>query len=58
MAMREMESVPTPCVQCRTRKDADKLEQILQKIKQGDSITGVIKMGSVVYVHLVDEKIG
>ena len=57
MAICETKSVPTPRVQCSTRKDAEKLEQILQKIKQGDAITGITRMGTVVYVHLVDEKI-
>lgn len=53
-----MESIPTPRVQCHTRKDAEKLEQILQKVKQGDSITDINRMGAVVYIHMVDEKIG
>ena len=57
MAKCEKEYPPTPRVQCGTIKDSEKLEQILQKIKQGDAITEIIRMGTVVYVHLVDEKI-
>ena len=57
MAVCEKEYPPTPRVQCSTRKEAERLEQILQKIKQGDAITEVIRVGTVVYVHMVDEKI-
>ena len=57
MALCEKEYPPTPRIQCSTRKDAEKTEQILQKIKQGDAITEIIRMGTTVYVHLVDEKI-
>ena len=58
MASCEGESVPTPRVQCHTRKDAEKLEQILEKISHGDSITQVVRSGSVIFIHLVDENIG
>ena len=58
MEICEAKSVPTPRVQCSTRKDAEKLELLLQKIKQGDAITEVVRMGTVIYVHLVDERIG
>jgi len=54
----ETYSIPTPRVQCHTRKDAEKLEKILQKIKQGDAITEIARMGTVVYIHMVDEKLG
>jgi len=54
----ETYSVPTPRVQCHTRKDAEKLEKILQKIRQGNSITEIIREGSVIYIHMVDEKLG
>jgi len=57
MAKDEKEYPPTPRVQCHTIKDSERLEQILQKIKQGDAITGISRMGTVVYVHMVDEKI-
>ena len=57
MVLCEKEYPPTPRVQCSTRKDAEKLEQILQKIKQGDAITEIIKSGTVVYIHMVEEKI-
>ena len=58
MAVCRTEILPTPRVQCHTRKDADILERILQTINQGNKITGVIKLGAVVYVHLADEKLG
>jgi len=57
MVFCEKEYPPTLRVQCSTRKDSEKLEQILQKIKQGDAITEIIRMGTIVYVHMVDEKI-
>lgn len=57
MVVCEKEYPPTPRVQCSTIKDSERLEQILQKIKQGDIITEIIRMGTVIYVHLVDEKI-
>ena len=54
----EKQNYPTPRVQCHGREEAKLLEQILNKVKQGDLITQVIRAGSVVYVHLVDEKLG
>lgn len=58
MAVCRTESVPTPRVQCHTRKDAEILKKILQAIDKGNKITEINKIGSVVYVHLVDENIG
>jgi len=55
--MATCESVPTPRVQCSTRKEAERLERILQKIKQGDAITEIIRMGTTIYIHMVDDKI-
>ena len=52
MEICETKSVPTPRVQCHTRKDAEELEKILQKIKQGSSVTDVSRMGAVVYVYV------
>jgi len=58
MVICETESVQTPRIQCHTRKDAEKLEKLLQKVKQGDSITDISRMGAVIYIHMVDEEIG
>jgi len=57
MVVCEQENAPTPRVQCSTRKEAERLEKILQKIKQGNAITEIIRMGTVIYIHMVDEKI-
>ena len=54
----QVEYPPTPKILCHGRKEAERLEQILQKIKQGDPIKQIIRVGSVVYVHLEDENIG
>ena len=54
----QAEYSPTPKVLCHGRKEAERLERILEKIRQGDPITQIIRMGSIVYVHLEDENIG
>ncbi len=54
----QTEYPPTPRVLCHGRKEAEKLERILEKIKQGNPITSITRIGSTVYVHLEDENIG
>jgi hypothetical protein len=42
----------TPRIQCHGRSEAEKLEEILNRIKNGAKFDGVVRTGSIVYVHL------
>ena len=41
----------TPRFQCHGRGEAEKLEEILGRIKKGEAVKSFTRMGSVVYVH-------
>lgn len=42
----------TPRIQCHGRCEAEKLEEILNRIKNGAKFDGAVRSGSVVYIHL------
>lgn len=48
----------TPRVLCHGRKEAEKLEEILTRIKKGTPLDDFTRMGAVVYVHFKGERNG
>lgn len=50
-------AVATPKVLCHGRKESEMLEKILVSIQNGNKIKDVTRIGSEVFVHLMDERL-